>query len=265
MDQFASRSIPPNERQAIDRSLLRAIIMSGIAFQTANNAFFADFVHKLNPSYTMPDRRRLSRDILTQEVLHVEKKNVTLLNEAAHLTLNLDGWSDQCGRSLYEYNVITDSRQAIVLSLIDISINSHSATFLHDRLEAVLLRASTTTNITAKIRAIVTDNPNVMIKLRELFITKPGNQHIIELRCFAHAINLIAGKKLFTYLICNYRFFFHRRHSQACLCQDYHIKSGNYYKFFQPISCFQSQLEGRSTANEDNQRDTRYNCSHSMV
>ncbi|CAF1516662.1 unnamed protein product [Rotaria sordida] len=31
-----------------------------------------------------------------------------------------------------------------------------------------------------------------MQKMREMFISKPGNQHILELRCFAHAINLIA-------------------------------------------------------------------------
>ncbi|CAF4169242.1 unnamed protein product, partial [Rotaria magnacalcarata] len=36
--------------------------------------------------------------------------------------------------------------------------------------------------ITSKIRAIVTDNPTTMQKMRD----------IIELRCFVHAINLIS-------------------------------------------------------------------------
>ncbi|CAF4263563.1 unnamed protein product, partial [Rotaria magnacalcarata] len=43
----------------------------------------------------------------------------------------------------------------------------------------------------SKIRAIVTDNPNTMQKMRQLFVSKPNNQHIIELRCFAHAVNLM--------------------------------------------------------------------------
>ncbi|CAF3864383.1 unnamed protein product [Rotaria magnacalcarata] len=48
-------------------------------------------------------------------------------------------------------------------------------------------------NITSKIRTIVTDNPTTMQKIRETFISKPGNQHIIELRCFVHAFNFISG------------------------------------------------------------------------
>jgi proline dehydrogenase len=197
MDQFTSRIISYSEQQNIDRYLLRAVIMNGISFRTVNNDFFIEFVKKLNPSYDPPNRKKLAHEVLTQEVVYVENKNESLLAEAAHLTLNIDGWSDQCHRSLYEYNVITDSRKAIVLSLIDVSSFSHTANFLVNRLESVLARISTNINIISKIRAIVTDNPNTMQKTREMFISKPGNQHILELRCFAHAINLIAGKITF--------------------------------------------------------------------
>ncbi|CAF0946918.1 unnamed protein product [Didymodactylos carnosus] len=54
-------------------------------------------------------------------------------------------------------------------------------------------KASTNVSIISKLCAIVTDNPNTMQKMQDLFISKLENQHIIELRCFAHAINLIAG------------------------------------------------------------------------
>ena len=143
--------------------------------------------------YHVPDRMKLSRTILTQEVVHVEKNNESLMVEADHLTLNLDGWTDRCGRSLYDFNVITENRNAIVLSVLDLSVHSHTAPFIVDRVDAVLQRASTKCNIESKLRAIVTDNPNGMIKMRELFISKPGNRHILSFRCFAHAINLIAG------------------------------------------------------------------------
>lgn len=186
--------ISNNEQQDIDRCLLRAVVMNGMSFRTVNNLFFVEFIKKMNPSYVLPTRKKLANEILTEEMVFVERKNESLLAEAAHLTLNIDGWSDQCGRSLYEYNIITDSRRAVVLSLIDISNHHHTAEFLVQKLESVLARVSTTINITPKIRAIVTDNPTVMRKMRDDFIFKPGNQHIIGLRCFAHAINLIAGK-----------------------------------------------------------------------
>ncbi|CAF5028701.1 unnamed protein product, partial [Rotaria sp. Silwood1] len=168
MDRFTSRMISYNEQQNIDRHSLRAIIMNGTSFRTVNNHFFIEFIKKLNPSYVLPGRKKLAREVLTEEMVYVENKNESLLVEAAHLTLNIDGWSDRCRRSLHEYNVITDS-------------------------QAILAQMSTTINITSKICAIVTDNPNKKQKMREIFISKPGNQHIIGSRWFAHAINLIAG------------------------------------------------------------------------
>lgn len=199
MDQYGSRVISSNEKQDIDRSLLRAFVMNGVAFQATNNPFFQEFVNKLNPMYHLPDRMKLSRAILTQEVVQVEKNNDSLINEADHLTLNLDGWTDRCGRSLYEFNVITENRRAVVLSLVDVSVHSHTAPFIVDRLQTVLQRASTNCDIERKLRAIVTDNPNVMAKMRELFISKPNNGHILSFRCFAHAINLIAGEHPFCF------------------------------------------------------------------
>lgn len=51
-------------------------------------------IKKLNPSYDLPVRKnKLASEILTQEVFYVENKNESLLPEATHLTLNIDGWS----------------------------------------------------------------------------------------------------------------------------------------------------------------------------
>ncbi|CAF1482961.1 unnamed protein product [Didymodactylos carnosus] len=192
MDQYGSRVIPPNEKLDIDRTLLKALIMNGVPFQLVTNSFFLDLIQKLNSSYCPPDKMKLTRQTLTNELLYVEKKNDSILTEASYLTLNLDGWTDQSHRSLYEFSVITENRRAVVLALVDLSAYKHNAEFLLQRLEVVLHTASTTFNITEKIVAIVTDNPDVMEKLRNLFIAKPAYRHILEFRCFAHAINLIA-------------------------------------------------------------------------
>ena len=197
IDRYGSRIISSNEKLEIDRYLLRALIMNGIAFNAVSSSFFIDFIRKLNPSYSPPDRMKLTRQCLMNELLYVEKQNESILAEASWLTLNLDGWSDQNKRSLYEYNMITESRRAVVLALVDLSSRSHTAEFLLGRLQTILQRASTTLNITSKIVAIVTDNPNVMQKLRSMFIAQPSHRHILSFRCFAHAINLIAGSFLF--------------------------------------------------------------------
>ncbi|CAF1066407.1 unnamed protein product [Didymodactylos carnosus] len=214
MDQYGFRVIPPNEKLDIDRTLLKALIMNGVPFQLVTNSFFLDLTQKLNPSYCPPDKMKLTRQTLTNELLYVEKKNDSILTEASYLTLNLDGWTDQSHRSLYEFSVITENRRAVVLALVDLSAYKHSAEFLLQRLEVVLHRASTTFNITEKIIAIVTDNPNVMEKLRNLFIAKPAYRHILEFRCFAHAINLIAEFQNAFYLTC---FYLHPKYRGAGL------------------------------------------------
>ena len=101
--------------------------MNAIPFQVAINSFFLDLIQKINPSYCPPDKMKLSRQILMSELLHVEKKNDLILTEALYLTLNLDGWDDQSHRSLYEFNVMTESRRAVVLALIDLSVYRHIA------------------------------------------------------------------------------------------------------------------------------------------
>ena len=235
IDQYGSRIISPNEKLEIDRILLRTFIMNSISFQTVANSFFLDLIRKLNPSYSLPDKMKLTRRILMSELLHVEKNNDSILKEAMHLTLNLDGWTDQSHRSLYEFNVITENRRGVVLALVDLSAHIHSAEFLIDRLEMVLNKASTTFNIAAKIVAIVTDNPNVMQKLRNLFIAKPIYQHILPFRCFAHAINLIAGKFLFSS-------FVDKRLTILCQCLGDIVKHSTAFRIISKIATVTSYL-----------------------
>ena len=109
---------------------------------------------------------------------------------------------------MYEYNVITDNRQTIVLSPIDISSCSHTTEFLVNRLEFVLARASKNINRMSKIHAIVTDNPNTIQKMPELCISKSENQHTIRLHGFSHAIHLIAGKTITRYHCSRFEYTF---------------------------------------------------------
>ncbi|CAF1626966.1 unnamed protein product, partial [Didymodactylos carnosus] len=55
--------------------------------------------------------------------------------------------------------------KCIVLALKDLSPHSHTAIFLHDELESVLKKVSVNCDVNSKVRAIVTDNPNVMKRM----------------------------------------------------------------------------------------------------
>ncbi|CAF1139877.1 unnamed protein product [Didymodactylos carnosus] len=113
-----------------------------------------------------------TRTILPSEKQSIDQTLVRafVMNGMSFMTIDniffkeflLKSYTDQAGRSLYEFNAITESRKCIVLALKDLSSHSHTAIFLHDELESVLKKVSVNCDVNSKVRAIVTDNPNVM-------------------------------------------------------------------------------------------------------
>ena len=103
------------------------------------------------------------------------------------LTLSLDGWEDRKGRSIYAFLASTrNMKQPFILDIVDLSSMRHTAENLKDQTVLVLQRLGISMQ---KFRAVVTDNPTVMVKFRRLLTS--DYPHMLELRCFAHAVNLL--------------------------------------------------------------------------
>ena len=75
-----------------------------------------------------------------------------------------------------------------ILDTIDLSHLRHTAENLKDQTLIVFEHLGIGLR---KFKAVVTDNPSVVVKMRRLL--SADYPHILDLRCFAHAINLLAS------------------------------------------------------------------------
>ena len=88
--------------------------------------------------------------------------------------------------SIYNYIVTTDTRMEYLIGLRDYSSDSHTSEFLTNEISNIIEQLGSD-----KFAAVVTDNAsNCRVARQNIQQTYP---HIWDVRCAAHAINLIAS------------------------------------------------------------------------
>jgi hypothetical protein len=97
----------------------------------------------LNPGYNIPSRKALSGRLLDNDVAKVNKK----VNEIIEFTNNING------SSIWNFVILTPSREEYLYELGNYSDQSHTAKFLANQIELVINRIGA-----KKICAIVSDN-----------------------------------------------------------------------------------------------------------
>lgn len=100
--------------------------------------------------------------------------------------LALDGWTTSSGASFYNYIITTPSRREYLYQLKDYSMTSTTGNFLADEINNVLNEIDV-----RRFAAIVTDQGSNIRRARRLVNNKYN--FILDIRCGAHAINLIAS------------------------------------------------------------------------
>lgn len=97
-------------------------------------------------------------------------------------TLSLDGWTDVSGNSIYAVLLINGMQQHY-LGNLELNLKRHKADVILLELEKLVGDNS------GRIRAIVTDSPNVMKKLRKDYCDKNPATH--NIKCVLHELNLL--------------------------------------------------------------------------
>jgi len=98
----------------------------------------------------------------------------------------LDGWTSKRHESLYNYVVTTPERKEYLVALCNYSMESHTGEFLASEILEIIEKIGVD-----KFAAIVTDNTsNCRVARKKV---KEKYNHIWDIRCAAHAINLIAA------------------------------------------------------------------------
>ncbi|GES85533.1 ribonuclease H-like domain-containing protein [Rhizophagus clarus] len=167
------------------RKLNDAFVVCGIAWHVIENPFFVEFLKTLCPGYTPPSKDLLSGKLLSQETAVVNARVIKELKNAADLTLSCDGWTNSANESIWNFLIHTSNHREYLWCLKDLSNTSHTGKFLAEIIEEIIDKFGP-----AKFSAIVTDSGANIRNARQIITEKYKN--ILNVRCMAHAINLIS-------------------------------------------------------------------------
>lgn len=125
---------------------------------------------------------RIRDKVIPAMVSDIEARQAVEIRKHNNWTLNLDGWTCCSGLSHYA-TMIGDKVSQMYLDNLELDLKRHTAAELLRSLKIVIAP------FISNIRAIVTDSPNVMIRLRADLHAE--YHHIIPIRCPLHALNLL--------------------------------------------------------------------------
>ncbi|PTQ44914.1 hypothetical protein MARPO_0017s0031 [Marchantia polymorpha] len=133
-----------------------------LPFSVIEDPFFRLFVENLSATYNPPSADMISNRILTASFAkHLEAK-LEKHAKIRDLTICLDGWTDGSGSSIYGFMALWQEIEH-VLEVNDLFAQRHNANFLKQEfLEVLKLNGINTSSVIA----CVTDNPSVMVKMR---------------------------------------------------------------------------------------------------
>ncbi|GES94625.1 ribonuclease H-like domain-containing protein [Rhizophagus clarus] len=180
-----SSQISEDRSHEINRACVKAFVVCGIAWHVIENPFFVEFLKTLCPGYTPPSKDLLSGKLLSQETAVVNARVIKELKNAADLTLSCDGWTNSANESIWNFLIHTSNHREYLWCLKDLSNTSHTGEFLAEIIEEIIDKFGP-----AKFSAIVTDSGANIRNARQIITEKYKN--ILNVRCMAHAINLIS-------------------------------------------------------------------------
>lgn len=93
MDSFIPRPLSMNKSQKIDEQLGIMIAKEFQPFSVVENIEFRKFVKMLNPNYSIPSRKTVSKSIIPQLLEKTKQKVKTNLNNAKFIAFTTDGWT----------------------------------------------------------------------------------------------------------------------------------------------------------------------------
>ncbi|GBC35647.2 ribonuclease H-like domain-containing protein [Rhizophagus irregularis DAOM 181602=DAOM 197198] len=122
--------------------------------------------------------------LLERELAMVNSTVASVIENGTNLTLAFDGWTSPTHRSIWNFVIMTPSREEYLFKLQDLSDYSHTGNYVAEVIGEVIDKIGPN-----KISAVVSDNASNVRNARKIIEEKYPN--IENVRCIAHAINLI--------------------------------------------------------------------------
>ena len=183
LHSFIARPTSISRKKKLDNLLLKTIICDFQPFSLVEDEGFREFVAALDPSYTLPSRWVLTKDLLAIAYSKAVDEVKRVLTTAEALSLTTDSWtsiSTENYIAVTAHYVTTDFEMDSCL----LEIVKYGERHTIENLSGELHRVVTSWDIADKVVAIVTDNAaNITGAVKQAGFT--------HLPCFAHTLNLV--------------------------------------------------------------------------
>jgi len=211
------KTLTSKETKEIHRGMARFIFSCNLPFRTVENPFFQQLLKQANPATTFPSRKQLGEkflDEIFEETVGIVRNKV----RGSNVTIMQDGWSTGQNEAVI-CHCIHSHYQNHFLNVVTPGINQKTADYCSRILSEAIMEAENV--LSCKVVALVTDNCNTMLALRELIVQK--YPQLITLGCQAHVLNLlgndISNSKILDDVIYVQKFFKNHHYEGARLKQ----------------------------------------------
>lgn len=190
------KKVGVHQKKNLDNKLLEMIVIDVQPFSIVENPGFRRFCDSLNPSYSLPSRKTLSKTLLPAKYLEVLNNTKQMVAKSAiSVTLTTDLWTSRNSDSFMGVTAhFIDETFEIKSILLDVCLFEGSHTSIN--IASELNRLVQEWELQDNVLLAVTDNANNVKKAVEDLKWR-------HFGCLAHTINLIAqdGLKSINHLI----------------------------------------------------------------
>ena len=171
-----------SKQHAIDLQIARFILATNSSFLTVENQHFQQLVQMLRPGTTVPNRKKVSGELL-DEIFQTERNKVKTSIQGAIATLAIDGWSTLTNEPVIGICFMSGN-ECYLANTVNTTGEHHTGDYLLELAKHQI--AYVEEEYEVKIRSLVTDNAANMVSIRK---------QIPELHtygCHAHIANLLS-------------------------------------------------------------------------
>lgn len=182
---FIPRKLRPEEKHKIDQSLMTLFTKDFQPFTIIEDEGFKEFVHRLNPSYSLPSRKLVSNTMLLNMFDKSVSKIKSYVKEQGKVVcITTDNWTSRNTESFIAVTIhfINDDFKLIsVLLDCTVMFGSHTG----QQLSTEILRILEEWDLKDKVIMGVSDNASNICSAFEKYLLYD------HFGCYAHSLNLV--------------------------------------------------------------------------
>ncbi|XP_047518057.1 E3 SUMO-protein ligase ZBED1-like [Pieris napi] len=177
------KPLSAKKSEQLNRNLVELIAKNYLPLNIVESNTFRNFIHGLNPNYTIPCRKTLSNALLVN-YYNIEKQKVQKCLEGTDfISLTTDGWTSKPNEHYISLTAHFLNDKTELESKV-LECYQYSDRQFAENLKNEIMRMCEDWNITNKIVAVTTDNANNIKAAVKLLKWK-------QIPCFAHTLNII--------------------------------------------------------------------------